>query len=322
MEAQDIVYAGIEYRLLRVELAQEESVTEDWCRDYEVLCQGVGPGYRPTGCGLSFADIGGYQRCIEDYGSFVTDDSLGCNPSGGVSNAARQAGYDDATSQNSFGFHSCGGSCQRQMCRGDHCNSALSYIDLEQAHGYTLCRVAWCQNGERDADRGETGPDCGGERCERRCAVGEGCLDGTDCATGVCDDGACLAPHCEDGVWNGDEGGIDCGGACPAICPTCVDGVANGLESDTDCGGPDCEPCVPGDACDDPADCDSGVCAAALCQAPSCDDGVRNGDEPLPDCGAGACGPCPNQFEVLEEREVIYNDVDFLALKVRLRGER
>ena len=49
-------------------------------------------------------------------------------------------------------------------------------------------------------------------------------------------------PTCTDGIQNGTETGIDCGGAC-AACPTCTDGIQNGDETGVDCGGPDCEPC-------------------------------------------------------------------------------
>ena len=54
------------------------------------------------------------------------------------------------------------------------------------------------------------------------------------------------APTCNDGIQNGDETGIDCGGiTCPA-CPTCNDGIQNGDETGVDCGGPDCSPCNSG----------------------------------------------------------------------------
>ncbi len=50
-------------------------------------------------------------------------------------------------------------------------------------------------------------------------------------------------PTCSDGVQNGNETGVDCGGPdCPA-CPTCSDGVQNGNETGIDCGGPDCPAC-------------------------------------------------------------------------------
>ncbi|MBK8636590.1 MAG: hypothetical protein IPN72_24835 [Saprospiraceae bacterium] len=47
---------------------------------------------------------------------------------------------------------------------------------------------------------------------------------------------------CTDGIQNGDETGVDCGGSnCPA-CPTCTDGIQNGNETGVDCGG-NCTPC-------------------------------------------------------------------------------
>ncbi|MEM9921285.1 MAG: T9SS type A sorting domain-containing protein, partial [Bacteroidota bacterium] len=48
-------------------------------------------------------------------------------------------------------------------------------------------------------------------------------------------------PSCNDGIQNGNETGIDCGGSCPA-CPTCSDGIQNGNETGVDCGG-NCAPC-------------------------------------------------------------------------------
>lgn len=54
---------------------------------------------------------------------------------------------------------------------------------------------------------------------------------------------ACGPASCDDGIQNGDETGVDCGGPeCPA-CPTCDDGVQNGDELGVDCGGSNCAPC-------------------------------------------------------------------------------
>ena len=51
---------------------------------------------------------------------------------------------------------------------------------------------------------------------------------------------------CTDGLQNGDEAGVDCGGsACPACVPTCSDGIQNGDETDVDCGGTFCGGCLP-----------------------------------------------------------------------------
>ncbi|MGB1207149.1 MAG: T9SS type A sorting domain-containing protein [Chitinophagales bacterium] len=55
--------------------------------------------------------------------------------------------------------------------------------------------------------------------------------------------GSVVEPTCDDGIQNGGETGIDCGGPCTAICPTCDDGIMNGDETGIDCGGSFCEAC-------------------------------------------------------------------------------
>jgi hypothetical protein len=80
--------------------------------------------------------------------------------------------------------------------------------------------------------------------------------------------GGGAGPTCTDGVQNGNETGVDCGGPdCPA-CPSCTDGVQNGNETGVDCGGPDCPAC------------------------PTCNDGIQNGNETGVDCGGPDCSPC------------------------------
>ena len=49
-------------------------------------------------------------------------------------------------------------------------------------------------------------------------------------------------PSCNDGIQNGDETGVDCGGSTCPPCPTCFDGIQNGDETGVDCGG-SCPPC-------------------------------------------------------------------------------
>lgn len=187
-----------------------------------------------------------------------------------------------------------------------------------------VCRPDKCADSVFSGD--ETGIDCGGPSCPTRCPVGEGCRSGADCASGFCNMteglgmGRCVADHCSDGLRNGDESGVDCGGA---LCPKCAVGVmssvdadcesgfSNGTfcvasgcedrevspgESDLDCGGTSaCVRCGPGLACTAHSDC-AGAPETALCgptgrcirSTPSCQDGVRNGIETDVDCG-GAC---------------------------------
>lgn len=70
--------------------------------------------------------------------------------------------------------------------------------------------------------------------------------------------------------------------------PQCDDGMRNGDESDVDCGGPTCAACADGLGCSGGEDCSSGVCQGESCASPACDDGVGNGDEIDIDCG-GSC---------------------------------
>lgn len=76
---------------------------------------------------------------------------------------------------------------------------------------------------------GETDVDCGGSIADAngpapRCATGKRCLGAADCRDGVCEpsSGTCAPPTSHDGVKNGDESDVDCGGSmtgaprCPA----------------------------------------------------------------------------------------------------------
>ena len=76
------------------------------------------------------------------------------------------------------------------------------------------------------------------------CAEGAGCIYNHQCGSGVCGGGTCQSPTCGDGVRNGGESAVDCGGHCGATC-----GV--------------------GSACASLADCAFGSCSAGQCAAPS-----------------------------------------------------
>jgi hypothetical protein len=133
----------------------------------------------------------------------------------------------------------------------------------------------------------------------------------------VCAAGACLfgPTTCTDGIKDGFETDVDCGGNCPpcgigqscivpsecqsGVCannvcqaPSCVDGIKNGFETDIDCGGGLCPACAVGRTCNTFFDCQSGLCLAGLCQPPSCFDAIKNGAETDVDCGGPNCAPC------------------------------
>ena len=59
-----------------------------------------------------------------------------------------------------------------------------------------------------------------------------------------CFEGSDEAPaNCEDGIKNGSETGVDCGGGHCPDCPSCNDQIQNGSETGIDCGGDACAPC-------------------------------------------------------------------------------
>jgi hypothetical protein len=189
-----------------------------------------------------------------------------------------------------------------------------------------LCRSASCTDGARNGS--ELDVDCGGPACPK-CANGKRCDHDGDCLSGVCAcGGTCVAPPsaptCTDGVRNGDETDVDCGGSCASCAllrccwnhsctsgwcvsgacrvPTCSDGVHNGDETDVDCGG-SCPPCRGARSCQTSGDCFDGICytlirpatcggTLSMCIPTSCANGVRDGDETGVDCG-GTCPPCP-----------------------------
>jgi hypothetical protein len=74
--------------------------------------------------------------------------------------------------------------------------------------------------------------------------------------------------------------------------PTCSDGIKNGNETGIDCGGGTCSTCGTGQGCNGGSDCTSGVCMGGTCQAPTCLDGVKNQNETDIDCGGGICPAC------------------------------
>lgn len=102
-----------------------------------------------------------------------------------------------------------------------------------------------------------------------------------------------------DSVEDSDLDVLDEGDVLPG---SCSDGLTNGSETDVDCGGSDCTPCGDGRSCHVGSDCLNGSCTDGTCQPPTCDDGVRNGRENGVDCG-GACAPCPHGLACTEQSD-------------------
>ncbi len=133
----------------------------------------------------------------------------------------------------------CGGKCDDCTCDDDIHNQGEEKTDC----GGPCPPCPTCDDGIQNQE--ETGIDCGGP-----CALLCQCIDGEpgpgelsiDCG-GPCPTppGGCPTGNCNDGVMNGTEEGVDCGGNDCRPC-TCYDGQLTAGESDIDCGGP-CAPC-------------------------------------------------------------------------------
>jgi len=132
-----------------------------------------------------------------------------------------------------------------------------------------------------------------------------------------CDDGTHEATYtnyftvegdtCNNGEWDDNEDGVDCGGPCPDECDDdCFNDEKDNDETDVDCGGRDCRPCENYEDCLTDRDCESGFCMGYNddrctsdfdryiyeCRQPRCNDDCLNGDENQIDCG-GDCDTCP-----------------------------
>ena len=132
-----------------------------------------------------------------------------------------------------------------------------------------------------------------------------------------------VAANCADGIMNGTETDVDCGGSCKARCadtkgckvatdcqssvcdtgaatpvcmaPTCTDTVKNGAETDVDCGGTCTTKCANSKGCQAHTDCTSTYCSPAMfCdnEPGHCTTKSKDGDESDVDCGGSCKAKC------------------------------
>ena len=173
--------------------------------------------------------------------------------------------------------------CGGTLCGGCR-DGAACLVDGDCSALGATCDSGSCVScADRVRNRDETDLDCGGATCPA-CAPGLMCSVDADCASNICD-----------------------GPTMRCNAPGCGDGVLNGAETDLDCGGGSCLGCDTGEMCLAGRDCLSGVCTAGTCEAPTCMDGVRNGGETDVDCGGStACPRCA-------DRQLCSSDTDCTA---------
>jgi Cys-rich repeat protein len=111
--------------------------------------------------------------------------------------------------------------------------------------------------------------------------------------------------------------GQSCSAAHTCAMVSCMDGVQNGQETDVDCGGPICAPCAAGKKCKVDSDCTSMACDALtlVCDPNQCTDHKKDGTETDVDCGGGTCPACPVGLHCLVDADCTSNacDVDTLT---------
>jgi hypothetical protein len=124
---------------------------------------------------------------------------------------------------------------KKKTCKGETKKCGQKCIPVA-----SCCRDAECGTGGACVDRA-CACFSGFRACKGACVADAACCLDADCgAGGSCQAGNCIVPTCTDGIKNGNETSVDCGGACP--------------------------PCTNGQGCVTPGDCASGLCSAGTCQ--------------------------------------------------------
>jgi hypothetical protein len=125
-------------------------------------------------------------------------------------------------------------------CGGPNCGACDPLKDCVTAGDCTslvcaagTCLPAGCSDGVQNGN--ESDVDCGGPASGcATCGNGAACTQSDQCASGSCDamSSLCVAPSCSDGMQNGFELGVDCGG--PGCSAGCALGTACTVDSDCD----------------------------------------------------------------------------------------
>ena len=171
----------------------------DSCSAGSTLCAGIcePTSQDPNNCGAC-GHICGSANAIQQCTSGAC--SLFCIP-----------GFADCDQVNSNG-------CETNTSTDkNHCGNCSNVCPSNTSCINSTCVAnGTCVDGIKNGT--ETDVDCGGAACVaqgKACANGLICLVGSDCQSLVCTGSTCAVPTCSDGVKNGQETDVDCGGPCP-----------------------------------------------------------------------------------------------------------
>lgn len=204
-----------------------------------------------------------------------------CTSSLCISNECEVATCNDTVKNSDETDVDCGGPVCRSCSQKSACltNGDCTATDICKNQ---ICQAATCNNNSKEND--ESDVDCGGNLCAP-CSIGDECNTPSDCTSNNCDSN---------------------NNACVLEDNDCSNGVKDGDETDIDCGGSMCNPCIDHQTCLSSSDCESAICSGnpRLCQAHSCHDHIQNGDETAIDCG-GSCSPCEDGLSCEEDDDCL-----------------
>ncbi|MDB4942885.1 MAG: hypothetical protein JWP97_2419 [Labilithrix sp.] len=184
------------------------------------------PAGKPCGVGAAVATCADGEAC-------ELDKDCASGFCGGASCAEPPAGsHTDGKKNGGETGIDCGGTVKTtQPCPdGQTCTDNTDCVGTCTA---SVCGPMGPADGKKNGD--ETDVDCGGAVAPK-CKSGKACAANADCTDDYCPEAthACTAPRYDDGVLNGTETDVDCGGTGAGMV-TCAQGKT--CKADTDCNG-------------------------------------------------------------------------------------
>jgi hypothetical protein len=149
-------------------------------------------------------------------------------------------------------------------------SGAVGLLGLARPGDATAAKSGKCKPKCGECEKCKKG-DCDRKNGKKRCKQGkcQAKANGLVCSTGTCQGGACAPPSCSDGIRNGTETDIDCGGTCPRcangkVCVNRNDCASAFCKSGT------CQPCTSSPECSTDAS-GSCFCTGATAEANRCE---------------------------------------------------